>query len=311
VKRFLAAAPWIALLAFALCEVAAHAATRARVPDRQDWVAAARFVRAQLAPGDLITSAPGWTDPLLREVLGDRIDLAMAGRSDDAAYQRVWSLSIRGARARELQGRVPDVQRSFGRVRVERAALGASPVLFDFASALRTAEVAHGPSDNARVCRLGELAPGRGGGLGLGALAPRERFECGRGAWVAAVVLEDLALQPRHCVRQPPIQRGPLRVRFRDVPLGQRLVFYGGLYYEDERMRRGPDVHAHVRLHANGGERQLLHMTHVDGDGWKRLEVATGGGRADVTVEVSSSSTHKRTFCWSASTRSGAPGSGR
>jgi hypothetical protein len=311
VKRLLARAAWLALPLFALCEVAAHAATRARVPERADWVDAARFVRSQLAPGDLITSAPGWTDPLLREVLGDRIDLAMAGRSDDAGYERVWSLSIRGARAAELQRRVPDVQRSFGRVRVERAALGASPVLFDFTRALRSAEVASGPRERERSCRLGELAPGRGGGLGLGALAPRERFECGRGAWVAAVVLEDLALQPRYCVRQPPVERGPLRVRFRDVPLGQRLVFYGGLYYEDERMRRGADVHARVLASVGDATRELLKMTHRDGEGWKRLELATGGGRADVTVEVTSSSTNKRTFCWAASTRTGMPGKGR
>ncbi|HMI94376.1 MAG TPA: hypothetical protein VK509_23550, partial [Polyangiales bacterium] len=151
-----------------------------------------------------------------------------------------------------------------------------------------------------------ELAPGRGGGLGIGALAPRERFECGRGAWVAAVVLEDLELQPRHCIRQPATQRGPLRVSFSDVPLGQRLVFYGGLYYEDERMRHGADVHARVLAVASGATRELLHMTHRDGDGWKRIEVSTGGGRAQVMVEVSSRDASKRTFCWAASTRSDA-----
>jgi hypothetical protein len=205
---------------------------------------------------------------------------------------------------------------------VERAALGASPVVFDFVRALPAAEVVRGALGAERACRFAELAPGRGGGLGIGALPPRERFECGRNAWVAPVVLEDLELQPRYCVRQPAVEGGPLRVRFRDVPLGQRLVFYGGLYYEDERMRQGADVHARVLAGATGGtapalrggaggERALLHMTHRDGDGWKRVEVATGGGASDVTVEVSSSSAHKRTFCWAASTRSGAVRSGR
>ena len=306
-KRWLPRAPWIALLLFALVEVGAHAATRARVPEAQDWAAAARFVRGQLAPGDLITSAPGWTDPLLREVLGDRIDLAMAGRSDSAAYDRVWVLSIRGARAPELQGRVPDVRRSFGRVLVERAKLDPSRVLFDFVRALPAAEVVLVTGEGEVPCKLVTRSPGRGGGLGLGALPPRQRFECGRGTWVAQVVLEDLALQPRHCVRQPPAPGGTLRVRYPAVPLGQRVVFYGGLYYEDERMREGPEVKARVLLGERGQERALLHMTHRDGDGWKRIEAASPGGEGSVTIEVSAATAHKRTFCWAATTRSGAP----
>jgi hypothetical protein len=287
------------LLLFALFEVAAHAATVARVPSPRDWRDAARFVRAQLKPRDLITSAPSWTDPLLREVLGDRIDLAMAGRSDSSAYDRVWSLSIRGAHPPELHGRTIDLTRSFGRVTVERARLAPSKVVFDLVRALPEAEVSVSAGGREHTCRLGTFPPGRGGGLGLGALPPRERFECGRGPWVAQVVLEDLDLRPRYCVRQPPAPGGITRVRIPNVPLANRFVFYGGLYYEDERMRERPDVHARVLA----GDHELLAMTHHDGDGWKRAEAPTPSGTSDLTIEVTSSVAEKRTFCWSASTR--------
>jgi hypothetical protein len=298
-KKLVAHAPWACLLLFALFEVAAHAATVARVPSPRDWQDAARFVRAQLQPGDLITSAPSWTDPLLREVLGDRIDLAMTGRSDSSAYDRVWSLSIRGAHPPELGGRTIDLTRSFGKVTVERAKLAPSNVVFDLVRALPAADVSVGVGDRERACRLGTFPPGRGGGLGLGALPTRERFECGRGLWVAQVVLEDLHLQPRYCVRQPPAPGGITRVRIPNVPLANRFVFYGGLYYEDERMRERPDVH--VRVLAN--DHQLLAMTHHDGDGWKKLEAPTPAGNADLTIEVTSPTPDKRTLCWSATTR--------
>jgi hypothetical protein len=292
------------LLLFALCEVAAHAATVARVPSPRDWQDAARFVRGQLEANDLITSAPSWTDPLLRQVLGDRIDLAMAGRSDSGAYDRVWSLSIRGAHPPELRAHPPDFTHSFGRVLVERAALPARKVVFDLVRALPDAEVSIVADGRERACKLGTFAPGRGGGLGLGALPTRERFDCGRGLWIAAVVLEDLALQPRYCVRQPPAAGAVTRVRLHDVPLADRFVFYGGLYYEDERMRERPDVHARVLA----GDHELLRMTHHDGDGWKRTEAPTPGGTADITVEVSAPVAEKRTFCWTATTRNaGAP----
>src|SRR5262245_17013720 len=95
VTRALASLPWIALLLFPVVELTAHAGARAAVVPPADFRAAARFVRARLGPRDLIASAPSWTDPLLRNAIGDRIDLAMAGRSDSAAYERLWSFSIR------------------------------------------------------------------------------------------------------------------------------------------------------------------------------------------------------------------------
>lgn len=309
-KRGLPALPWIALLAFALLEVSAHAYTRARVPAPSDFENAARFVRGQLQPRDLIAAAPGWTDPIVRQVLGDRIDLAMAGRSDTARYERLWALSIRGARPPEAPAGAAELTREFGRVRVLRWQLGPSPVLYDFVEHVRDAQVSVVDRGQPRPCAWREYPAPRGGGLGFGVLPPVERFGCEpsrRGTYVAPVVMEDLSITPRRCVVAPPYGLQPLRVAFSDVPLGRRIVVYGGIYYEHERMREGAEVL--LRVTVDG--REAGSLRHADGDGWKRVEIATAPGRGEVAFEVTSRNPFKRTFCWAATTRSSAPGAPR
>ena len=298
-----AALLWIALIALPIAEVALHFRARAAVPSQGDWQKAAAFVRSELRPRDLITSAPKWTDPQLRAVLGDRIDPAMAGRSDTEAYERLWVLGIRGASAPEEPGSTPLVTKRFGHVTVARFELGRATVQHDLVDRVARADAEVSVGTRACAFKPGELP--RGGGLGAGVLPPRERFQCdGAGAggtWVAAVVMEDLAIQPRHCVRQPPGVGAPTRVLLRDVELSDRLVFYGGLYYEHERMRKGAPVVVTVLAH----DQPLGKLTHHDGDGWKKLELKTRPGRADIAIEVAATSRKQRHFCWSASVRTG------
>lgn len=296
---------WLLVPAIATWEVAAHSWIRARVPSDADWARAAAFVRAELAPQDAVTAAPAWADPILRRHLGDRIPLAMAGRSDLARYRRLWTLSIRGHRAPETRGSAPSLQRAFGRVTVVRHDLPDPTVRYDLVQHVFDAQVEHGK--RARPCPLRTGSPGRGGGLGKGVVAPGKRFVCNdrsRRGFVAPVVLEDLALSPRYCVFQPPARRGPTRVTFPSVPLADELVFYAGLYYEDERHRKGAPVNMRVLL--DGQERGSL--THRDGDGWVRFAVSTAGPRrAELTLEVDSSHPKKRGFCWAGSVRSHSP----
>lgn len=306
-KRVRPVVPFLLLLAFPLLEVSAHVMTRARVPRPADWRAAASFVRARLEARDLIAAAPDWADPLLRQVLGERIDLAMAGRSDTAGYERLWALTIRGARPPEAPSGPPAFERRFGRVTVQRWALGPSTVVYDLVAHLRAAAaVSVSERGQAQPCPLRRYPPARGGGLGVGVLPPIERFGCEgahrQGLWVAPVVIEDLDLRPRYCVFQPPAA-GPesIRVAFANVPLAERIAFYGGLYYEHERMREGAPVLA--RLLIDG--REAGRMLHRDGDGWKRIEVKTEAARGEVAIEVSAPNRGRRSFCWAASVRKG------
>jgi hypothetical protein len=297
----------LALVALPVIEVALHFRARANVPAQQDWQQAAAFVRTQLQPKDLIVSAPRWTDPRLRAVLGDQIGPAMAGRSDTAAYDRLWSLSIRGERPKEAGLRPPELTRTFGRVTVQLFRLDTANVVDSFDRrevvtldlvdrvARGEAEVAAG----ARPCEHKRGPLPRGGGLGQGVLPPEHRFQCDGATWVASVVMEDLSITPRYCVHQPPGVGKPTRVVLRDIALGNRLVLYAGLYYEHERMRKGPPVVATV----SANDKPIGRLTHHDGDGWERLEIATIPGTADLAIEVLSTSRKQRAFCWAASVR--------
>jgi hypothetical protein len=292
-----------------LCEVAAHAYIVTQVPDDADYRAAAAFVRSQLQPRDLLTSAPGFIDPIVRLELGDRIPLAMAGRSDDAAYERVWVISIRNALPSSVQKRTPELTRQFGAVRVLRYALGKSPLLFDFVSNWSSAQASLTRAGQERSCGLRGGGIPRGGGLGRGVLMPiRDRFECEPGRpelFIGAVVLEDLDNLPRYCVWQHPQGDEPVSLRFHDVPFGSELVFYGGLYYEHERMRKGGRIEASIVI--DGALRATFH--HDDGEGWKRMSVKTpdlAAKRGDVQIEVRAHDPAQRSFCWAASTREAA-----
>jgi hypothetical protein len=90
-----------------------------------------------------------------------------------------------------------------------------------------------------------------------------------------------------------------VRVTFAAAPLAARLVLYGGLYYEHERMREGGPVL--LRVLVDG--REAGRMLHRDGDGWKRLELETAPGSGELTIEVSASREERRGFCWAASAR--------
>jgi hypothetical protein len=294
------------VLAVSALELIAHALIVSRVPADADYEAAAEFVRSQLAPRDLITSAPAYIDPLVRLHLGDRISLGMAGRSDDAGFERMWVVSARGAIPPDAPRGKPELERAFGRVRVLRYKLGKSSVLMDFVQTLPSAEVNIARNGGVQRCPRRTGGVPRGGGLGRPVLMPiAERFECDAGRpwlFVGSIVMEDLSNTPRYCVWQHPQGDEPISVRFEDVPLGDELVFYGGVYYEHERMREGGPIQVDISIDG----RRRGGMTHRDGDGWQRIAMPSGtptAQRGEVRIDVRAKAPDKRSFCWSASTR--------
>jgi hypothetical protein len=304
----------LVVLALALVEVVGHFVIRARVPEPSDWSSAADFVRKRVRETDALGVTPEWASPLLRHHLGDRISLAEAGRSDLARYERLWALSLRGHLPDEAPSTEPTLERRFGRITVYRWPLGPSPVVYDLTGNIRDAKVSYVDGGKERPCPW--KRGGRRGrfGLGQGPVWPPQRFQCDprrRFLFVAPTVTEDLHLEPRYCIWQHPKGREPVRVSFEDVPLGERLVLYGGLYYEHERKREGAPVHVAVKVNGSVVGR----MVHRDGDGWKRMEARTapegpgepkgGAERGRITIEVTSPEPEYRSFCWNATVRSG------
>ena len=287
------------MAAVALTEVGSHALVRSRVPSDDDWAAAAAFVDEHFQPGDMVGVGPGWADPILRLHLGHRIDLAMAGASDLAPFERYWELSIRGQPSRWRPEGTETLLERFGRVTVRRWDLGPSPVRFDLTSSVQHAKVRQGT----RPCPW-RTRPVSGGGLGRGPLRPAGHHFCGPQPWlfVGETVNEDLELLPRHCVWQHPAAGEPVVATYEAIPLGDRLVLYAGLYSEHERMEEHPPVR--IRVEVDG--EPVGSMTHRDGDGWRRIEVAMPAReRGDVAIVVEADAPHLRTLCWAATTRAG------
>jgi hypothetical protein len=299
---------WLVFLALAVVEVVGHFVVRSRVVTREDWEVAAARVRAEHRAGDLVVVAPSWADPLLREHLGDLLTLEDAGRSDLAQYQRLWVLSIRGHRPTEAPPEPPSFDEQHGRVRVLRWDLTPDAVLYDFTEHVREARVTMVEGESESPCPWREEHRPRGGGLGAGPMTPAARHQCDPRRpwlWVGTTVQDDLELQPRYCIWQHPAGPEPIRATFTDVPLGERIVLYGDIYYEHERHRENGPLSVAVRV---DGE-EIGRMVHADGDGWKRMVASTQRPgqprreRGTVTIEVSAPNPHLRSFCWAATTR--------
>lgn len=305
-----ASARWLALLGLALAELLALWGRQSRVPDAAAFRAASDVVRSQYDTDDAVVIAPAWADPLLRLYLGDKISLKVAGRSDLSAFERLWVLSIRGARAPEAPPREPDFRKQVQGISVERYDFAPSPVVLDLVDALPSAAVDVTLPGGRLPCAFRERVAGaQRGGLGFGPAAPRQRFVCdtpGGSSWVGATILEDLELQPRRCILQRPRPNEPVAVTYRDVHLGSELVLYAGLYYEDERHEQGVPVT--MRVSINGRER--ARFVHRDGEGMKRYRLDTRApgehgapARGDLRIEVEAPDAIKRSFCWSGSLR--------
>ncbi len=297
---------YLAIPLIAAAELLGQLVISSRVASRDAWREALAFVRSEWRPDDTIVAAPRWSDPLLREAAGSLLDARREGASDLAAYARLWVVSIRGAHAEGVDAEARELTRDFGRVRVERFALPAPSVLYDFVEHVGDAHVTRTERGVALPCREVMSAGSTQGGLGNGPFesAPRHLCDPAR-PWLAVfrTTTMDLELRARRCVSQHAQGEEPITTSYDDVPLGSSIVLYGGLWWERERWRNGGDVEVIVRLDGD----EIGRMTHHDGDGWKRMEAAIPdarrGARGRVSIEVSARDPEFRAFCWAGSTR--------
>ena len=185
----LAAVPAIALVAIAIWEIVASVRAARAVPHDDEWARAAAVVRRDYRPGDLIVTAPGWTDPIGRLHLGDLIPIETAARMDAARYGRIWELSIDGAHAPEVSGLEP-VQTVDDDVTVRRYERGPAIVLADIVDRVASAKSV--------------------------AAAPH-------------VELAEVGFAPHRCIQVTPSPGTPARITFPELPLGSELVGYVGI----------------------------------------------------------------------------------
>lgn len=318
-SRALGALPWVgfvAILGLGALELGLDAWNRSGVPSRRDWDAAARAVRAEHRPGDLIVVAPGWAEPLGRQVLGDRMTLDDLTRPDAATYRRIFELSVRGrhdpavAHARRIW------RRAFGPITVTRYEQTPVRVAADFFALLRRAKV-HAEA----------------GGRSLAPCpwdARRQRFRCPTRWQDVRAVRAEIGYAPRRCVLAHPVDGQRRVIRYPALPLGTRLVVYTGLKGYDPRYRARravwelqqfkagrlhpkrppqPIVAAPVWLAISVDGRRLARLAHpISDEGWRRHVVSLPAGlsRGRVQFTVSTRFAWSKPFCFYA--RSESPG---
>jgi len=297
--------------AVALVELGAQWVIQARVPREAEWRAARAYVSTARQEGDLVTSAPLWTDPLARMHFAPWISLRDAARPDATRYPRALVATLYGAEHPDLRGWTETGRRAFGGV-VVRTLRNPSyaRVLYDFVDHLRPgeAQVFRSVGGQESPCAYQDGLRVQGGGLGQGALAPPARFVCSPEGWnyVGATVIEDMEHRGRRCLWSHPVQGGVMVTEFLAVPLGRTVYGHHALAYEAERGDDFGNTGTDVELRVLVDGEEIGRSVHRDGDGWKGYQFATGrfaDGTHRVRFEVRSALGGMRHYCFEGDSR--------
>lgn len=294
----------------ALVEFFAQVGIAARVPRERDWRAAHDFIARNKHDGDLVASAPLWTDPLARQYLSDLIAMRDAARPDATRYRRALVVTAYGQNNPDLRGWRQESERSFGRLTV-RTMVNPQPatVLYDFTEHLRPPEAsASRVLDEPHPCEFHDHLFVAGGGLGQGALPGPERFQCAPEPWlyIGLTTLEDMEHRGRRCIWSHPTAGGAMVTRFTNVPLGTRIHGHHAIAYEAERGDDFGNVGGPVELRVLVDDHEVGTDDHRDGEGWKLFEFDTrayAGSPHTVSFEVRAENPGNRHYCFEADAR--------
>lgn len=292
---------WLALPIVGLAELGAHFYFSRRPPSVEDWLDLRPAVAALRTGGEVIVTAPAWAEPLARHAFGDELmPLDQIARSDDARVERAIEVSLIGQRAPELSGWREASSQKQGKF-VLRVLENPSPerVLFDFVSSLAPthADVLSG----AELCKYTDRARVTTGGLGGPPAAPAVRFACAS-TFAGATVIDGEEYRARRCIWASPAGSDPLVLRYRDVPLGTKLVGFTGVPWVLGR----DGIGAHFTVEVSVAGQSIGRAEHPEGTPWSRFEYPTGvapGARGDVQFSITAEPPKAQVFCFAASAR--------
>jgi hypothetical protein len=298
----------LALPLVSLAELWAHRHFRSVAPTSEDWQRLEPEVIQLYRPNDLVTVTPHWADPLLRQLLGDRLmPIEVLARADDETLERVIVVSF---------GAAKDEQFAHWRERDHRAS-GPFQISLRENPQLETArmrlldrvhpgmlQVFEGSAGDPHACSYTTIGRVSTGGLGGDPTLPANRFACPSGEphLVAITTIDDQAFLPRRCIWAHPSALGPLTLVFRDVWLGQKLVGHAGLPWLLSRDGAGTPI----RLSARFEGTPVGNVVIEDTQGWTRFEWSTlthRDQRGDLELVVSSEQAQNRRFCFTLESR--------
>lgn len=261
----------VAIVVLALVETVNALVAPSLAPTEKDWSAAAAKVRTGFQPGDLIVAAPAWSDPLMRQQLGDLVPMPVAGRMDAARYGRIWEVSQRGSRAADTAGATIAESSRHGALTVRRWEKAAAHVAFDFLAEWHRAKVSVVNPDGAEVpCGAAE-----------------NRFQC-LGGMVLKPELLEIDFTLRNGLGVEPTELTTLAVEYLDVTLGRELAVASGLH--SVWLRKLGDGKVHLRVLIDGRELGAIEATSSSGWGLKTFDTSalagqTGKVRFEITVD--------------------------
>jgi hypothetical protein len=301
---------WLLLLLpfLALSELWAHEQARQQAPSAEQWEQLAPRVRALHRPGDLVTVAPRWAEPLLRYQLGDPyFPLELLGRTDSDSLKRAIVVSFMGQEDLE-----------FGRWKVTQTLQTAPFVIRMYENPApavpkarlidriepRYLEVYDGEPGEPNVCAFTRQARVSTGGLGGDPTLPATRFQCPAGGphLVGVTTIDDEHFRPKRCIFAQPSKNGALSLVFHDVPLGKSLVGYAGLPWLISRDGVGTPIELAARLDGQW----LGHHIVIDEAGFRRFEWDTRhreNQQAELLLTVSTANPDNRRLCFTLESR--------
>ena len=299
----------IAIPIVGIVELAAHLHQTRRGPSASDYDAAHRFAQSQMRKADLLVFAPAWLEPIGRKEFSDLVTPELAGVVDEQRYQRAVEVSVRGTPHPALDGWTQKESSTFGDLRVR---ILENP---KFEPRLDTLSKHVNPS-GLEVQAAGSPCPftrtgASGATWGFG--TPKERFACG-GGFVGLISTFSLDYRPRTCILAPPPGSGrTLRLRFRDIHFGTRIVGHHGIHGQWEHRLEQPTVTATFRVLAIEAsdpmhlrERDLGSITHRNGGGWLGFEINTreiSGEVGDLLIDVTSVGGPDYPYCFDADSK--------
>jgi hypothetical protein len=294
------------LPATAVWELIAVQVQHRHVPKRDDWGAAASAAIAAKQPGDVIIVAPRWAEQHGRMAtagfrvprattpetpLDPMFDVRVAARADLETVTRALELSIRRKDDPQTKGWTLVSEQKFGDVSL-RILQNPAPqkLLRDLIDEIDpTATVSRVANGVADPCRWEETGTPHMPGLFAGAVQPTRRFFCSPfdPAWtyVGETVITDLQYMPRRCIWMHPGANDVTTIELPPRPIGKRFVAYLGIQVYQERELKWPPVYARASV----GGKEIIHITHTDGEGWMRYEGSTAdfaGTSQPVKIEL-------------------------
>lgn len=259
-------------------------------PELEDFQAAAAYIEPRLSQRVRLVASPSAYDPLLRQVIGDKLTMAQIAPLDLHAFDTVYALSVDGSFPRQRFSGRPSVEARFGPLVLYRWDRGAPPPLvLDLVGELRRARVELHEGDAIRRCRYTKPRWTQlRFGLSAPPIPPSERFICDPARpelYVGETLIEGLDHRPRRAIHQRPPAGGSVHTIFHELELSEFISIRTGIHAQFEREGEGAPYDLIVRF--RGAE--IGRMRHHDGEGFTELRIDTTaleGERGELRVEI-------------------------